>query len=250
MFSSIRAVIFDLDGTLYYGDKAIDGAVETILAIRRRGLRVYFLTNNSTKTREQICRKLNDMGIQCARDEVYTSGYTAALYARKEGLKNVYIFGSKNLISEFEQCGVNISMDEAAAENLFIGYDPDFNYEGLTAALNVALRSRMIISCNSERRFPGNNARLMPGCGAMVAAVEHCSGRKSDHVIGKPNTLMIDMLCELFGYSNDELLMVGDTYESDILMAKRKGIRSVLISSSLYDDCISISRLSELDNLF
>ena len=61
---------------------------------------------------------------------------------------------------------------------------------------------------------------------------------------------MIDMLCEIYGYSSDELLVVGDTYESDILMANRKGVQSVLISSAIYDDCVSISRLGELENLF
>ena len=249
MFSTVKAVLFDLDGTLYYGDKAADGAVDTVRAMRERGLRVFFLTNNSTRMREQICRKLNGMDIPCSCDEVFTSGYTAALYAKKERLPNVYIFGSADLKREFEQCGVNVA-DEASAENLVIGYDPNFSYDGLTAALNVALKSRMMISCNSERRFPGNNARLMPGCGAMVASIEHCSGRKSDYIIGKPNTLMIDMLCEIYGYSSDELLVVGDTYESDILMANRKGVQSVLISSAIYDDCVSISRLGELENLF
>lgn len=250
MFSSIKAVLFDLDGTLYYGETAIDGAIEAVQAMRNLGLQVFFLTNNSTKTREQIYHRLNNMGIVCQCDEVYTSGYTAALYAKKEKLENVYIFGSDNLIGEFTSCGVNVVQDEKKADNLIIGYNPDFNYEELTKALNVALKAKMIISCNTERKFPGKDARLMPGCGAMVAALEHCSGKKSDYVIGKPNTLMLDMLCELYHFSNDDLLMVGDTYESDIIMANRKGIRSVLISSAIYDDTVSIANIAELKNLF
>ena len=73
MFSTVKAVLFDLDGTLYYGDKAADGAVDTVRAMRERGLRVFFLTNNSTRMREQICRKLNGMDIPCSCDGIYGS---------------------------------------------------------------------------------------------------------------------------------------------------------------------------------
>ncbi len=76
-------VLFDLDGTVYYGSKIIPGANETIEYFRNKGKKIFFTTNNSTKTRAQIYEKLFDMGVNCKVEEVLTSGYLAALYAKK-----------------------------------------------------------------------------------------------------------------------------------------------------------------------
>ena len=40
-----KGYIFDLDGTVYLGDKEIDGAAEAINNLRERGDKVIFLTN-------------------------------------------------------------------------------------------------------------------------------------------------------------------------------------------------------------
>ena len=60
---NIRAVLFDLDGTIYYGSKLIPGADEVVRRCRELGKQVYFMTNNSTKTRKQIWEKLTGMGL-------------------------------------------------------------------------------------------------------------------------------------------------------------------------------------------
>lgn len=248
MLEKVKAIAFDLDGTIYYGSKIIDGANEAISYAKSIGLKVFFLTNNSTKTRRQIYEKLTNMGVLCDYEEVYTSGYVASLYAKKERLNNIYIFGSKNLINEFHDVGIDI-VDESKAENLLIGYDPDFTYESLTRALHVALKAKKIISCNKERYFPGENAICMPGCGAMVAPIEHCANRESDIIIGKPNPMMLEILCEIHSLENQEILMVGDTYESDIIMAQTKGCPSVLIGSEKYDDTTCIETIKDLVDL-
>ena len=91
---NIRAVLFDLDGTIYYGSKLIPGADEVVRRCRELGKQVYFMTNNSTKTRKQIWEKLTGMGLACSYEEVYTGSYAAALYAHQMGYKTVYIMGS------------------------------------------------------------------------------------------------------------------------------------------------------------
>lgn len=248
MFRDVKAVLFDLDGTIYYGSKIISGANEVINHCKEVGKQVFFLTNNSTKTRRQIYEKLVGMGVACEYDEVITSGYIATLYAQKENMRNIYICGSDNLITEFEKVGVK-SANEDEAENLLIGYDPEFDYDKLTKALKVALRAKKIIACNKERSYKGEDAKVMPGCGGMVAPIEWCANRKADYVVGKPNKLMLDIFCEMHGYTEQEILMVGDTYESDILMANKKGCPSVLISDSQYEDTISISNIGEIVHL-
>lgn len=248
MFESVKAVAFDLDGTIYYGSKIIDGANSAIAHCKACGKRVFFLTNNSTKTRAQIFEKLCGMGVECELDEVWTSGYVAALYAQREQLTNIYLCGSASLAAEFTAADVAV-VGAKEAENLLIGYDPQFDYEQLTQAVRVALRAKRIIACNKEKTYLGEGAQVFPGCGAMVAPIEWCACRDADYVIGKPNTLMLDMLCDQLGLASSEVMVVGDTYESDILMANKKGCPSVLIGTREYADTVTIERIGDLVHL-
>ena len=246
---NISAVLFDLDGTVYYGSKIIPGANAAISYFRNNGKSIFFTTNNSTRTRKQIYEKLLSIGVDCKYDEVITSGYLAAVYAKSMDMKNIYIFGSENLIEEFENLGVKVSSEETA-ENLLIGYNPEMTYEGLTGALQVALHAKQIIACNKERVFPGENRRPMPGCGAMTAPIEWCTHRDCDLVIGKPNTFIVDYLIDNYKHKRDRILVIGDTYETDIAMANRAGCRSILISKQVIPDEITVDSIGHIPALF
>lgn len=224
----IKVVMFDLDGTVYYGSKIIPGANEAIHFFRNQGKSVFFTTNNSTKTRAQIFERLRGMGIDCNLGEVLTSGFLAALYALKNGLEDLYVFGSQDLRQELEEAGVSVCQDESAS-NLLIGYDPAMTYEGLTTAVRVAMGANRVMACNRERVYPGERALPMPGCGAMTAPVEWCANRECDVIIGKPSTTMVKLVCDEVDAEASEVLVIGDTYETDILMARRASCRSILI---------------------
>lgn len=245
----IKIVLFDLDGTIYYGSKIIDGANDTISFFRKNNIKVYFTTNNSTKTRKQIYDRLEGMGVDCKLEEVLTSGYLAALTAKKNFMEDIYIFGSDNLITEFKEMGINVNQNENA-KNLLIGYDPDMTYEGLTKALQVALHAKCIMACNRERVYPGENARLMPGCGAMTAPIEWCANRECDIIIGKPNSLMVERLSEIENVSSDKFLVIGDTYESDIIMANVAGCNSILISKEDKEGTVTVHSIKDVPNIF
>ncbi len=243
--SDFDAVFFDLDGTLYEGSKRIKGSNHIVNYMREKGKRVFFTTNNSTKTREQIYERLVKIGIDAELHEVLTSGYIAADYAKKTNMRDIHIFGSVNLIHEFHQMGISVNQD-TNAENLLIGYDPDMTYEDLTRAVRVALNAKCIIACNKEKVYPGEQGLLFPGCGAMVAPVEWCSGKKANLVIGKPNTIMIDYIAESHQIEHSRILVIGDTYESDIEMAKRSGSLSILISKHDQNDVLSFPSVLEV----
>lgn len=248
MFENTKAVVFALDGTVYFGNQLVDGISDVIAHCRQLGKSVFFLTNNSSETRSQIFHKLRNMGIDCTFREVLTSGYAAALYAHRERLSNIYICGSKNLVSECEKLSVH-SVDAEEAENMIIGLDPEFDYEALTIAIEVALKADKVIACNKEKAYPGQDGVSMPGCGGMVTPIEWCSGRMVDCTIGKPSTFMLKEVSEQLGIAPEEILVVGDTYDTDILMANRFGSQSVLISSHIYSDTVSIDGVEELINL-
>ena len=243
MADQIKAVLFDLDGTIYYGSKLIPGADQVVKKCREEGKKIFFMTNNSTKSRRQIWEKLTGMGLKCSYEEVYTSGYAAALYAKQMGYHTVYIMGSDALAEEFGELGITVS-DQA--EVVIVGYDMAFDYQKLTDALQVALQADKIIACNKEHHYPGENARRMPGCGAMVGALEGSLGRAVDYSVGKPNPLLMEIICRDNQLKPEEITVIGDTYESDIVMAQQYGSNAVFIGDEKYEGTKCVSAIREL----
>lgn len=247
--AAISTVLFDLDGTVYYGNRIIPGANEAITLFRDLGKKIYFTTNNSFFSKKQVHQRLIDIGVQCKLEEVLTSGYMAAQYCSLHDIDDVFVFGSENLINEFLDHGVLINQTDQA-KNLVIGYNPNFNYEELTKAVRVAINSKNIIACNRERVYPGKDAELYPGCGAMTAPVEWCSGKVCDIIIGKPNSAFVEIISRLDKIPASNILMIGDTYESDILMANRAGCPSVLISNECHEDTFVIDSIVNISKVF
>ena len=233
----IRAVALDLDGVVYEGDHVIKGAVEAINGLRKQGIDVYFVTNNSGKKRASISAKLSKMGITATVDHIITSGYAAAVLVNRlcsAQDDRILVLGSDELAEEFIQLG-RIVISEPPADILVIGLDKSFNYERLSLGLNTLHLGATFVACNRDRVFPVGADQVLPACGPMVAALEWAGGKQADHVAGKPGTLMLELIAQERGLEPQDILVIGDSIESDIAMAYNFGSPSVLITGNLKD---------------
>jgi HAD superfamily hydrolase (TIGR01450 family) len=223
----IRLFAFDLDGTLYVGENMVAGAVDLICYLRKK-CQVVFFTNNSSKTVSQVHKKLNGMGIECKLNEVYTSSSATANYLKESGIDNVYVVGSQGFRDELKNYGLRI-VDDDSAQNLVVGLDFDFNYNKVATALSILLNGGKFIVCNEDRFFPVGENKLLPGCGAMVGAIAAAANKRPDFIVGKPNTYILSKISEVFNVRHDEIVVVGDSYESDIKMALNYNSKAILI---------------------
>ena len=78
------AYIFDLDGTVYLGNKLLPSAGETITRLREMGKRTVFLSNNPTRTREEYAAKLTRLGLPTPNEDVINSSYVMADFLRRD----------------------------------------------------------------------------------------------------------------------------------------------------------------------
>jgi|TARA_Y100000310_G_C20628120_1_gene787076 HAD superfamily hydrolase (TIGR01450 family) len=227
--NNIKLFAFDLDGTLYLGENLIDGAIDLISFLKKK-YKVVFFTNNSTKKRKEIHFKLKKMGFDCYLNEIFTSSYATAKYLDESNIGNVFVIGSDGLRSEVLDKGICI-VDNDTAENLVVGLDLDFSYKKIETAMSVLLNNGKFIACNEDRFFPVGGNRYMPACGAMVGAIATASNKDPDFVVGKPNTYILSNIEEAYGIEHHEIVVVGDSYESDILMAKNNNSKAILVNS-------------------
>ncbi|MEC7646337.1 MAG: HAD-IIA family hydrolase [Bacteroidota bacterium] len=229
----IKLFAFDLDGTLYFGDQVIPGAHELINYLRKK-YKIAFFTNNSSHTVSGVHKKLNSMSIECSKDDIYTSSTATVSYLKETGIDNIYVIGSNGFREEIESNGLKI-IDNNSAENLVVGLDLDFNYNKIKNALSVIFNGGKFIACNEDKFFPVGKNRYMPACGAMVGAIVSSTNKRPDYVVGKPNTYILSKIAKAFEVKNYEILVVGDSYESDIQMAINFNSKGILIGSKGID---------------
>lgn len=226
---SVRTFVFDLDGVVYRGEQALPGAVDTIETLRRLGHQVYFLTNNSTQTRTTYANKLRGMGIPVDEEHIMTSSYATALYLIEQGAegKSAFVVGEEGIRKELEAVGLRV-VTEAPADYLVVGMDKSFNYDTLLRAQHAILGGAEFIATNRDTTYPLEAGLIVPGGGALVAAIEVASGVQP-LVIGKPEPHTMNAILELAGCSPEEAVIVGDRLDTDVLLGKRVGSPTVLV---------------------
>lgn len=242
-----RAVAIDLDGTIYNGNSIIPGAAETVAELRAMGLEVLFCTNNSTKTGKQISGKLCSMDIPCAEEMVYTSGDAAANCIRGMGASKTYVLGSSVLKQSISAVTEITDIPEDALA-LAVGFDPTVDYEMITYGVRAALAAEKIVFCNEDLVFRKEDGKIYPGPGAVTAAIRACSKREPDAIAGKPSPYMMDAIENRTGLEADEVLVVGDSFDTDIMFAKNCGTAGILIGENV-PGIVTVNRISEIPQL-
>ena len=227
-----RGWLFDLDGTVYLGDRLLPGAAAAIAALRDDGRRVAFLTNKPLQTRDDYAGKLTRLGVAATPDDVITSSLVLARHlARLDPGAPLFVIGEPPLLAELRAHGFEVRAD-ARVRWVVIAFDRTFDYAKLDIALQASRAGARLIATNPDRTCPTESGEI-PDCAGMTAAVEAVTGRTVEAVVGKPSPLMLDVALAALGLIARECVMVGDRIETDIVMGKRLGLATVLVLSGV-----------------
>ncbi|HQT45062.1 MAG TPA: HAD-IIA family hydrolase, partial [Candidatus Micrarchaeota archaeon] len=216
------------DGVVHRGDKPILGSAQAIAALEKAGIGVFFMTNNSSRSRDDYSRKLSGFGINAPKGKIYTSALGAARWAAGKGVKKSYVVGEAGLEAELVAQGIAIARDENAGA-VIVGLDRDITYGKIDIAMQAITRhGALFIATNPDAIYPREND-FGPGAGAMVAAVQAACGKKPDYVAGKPTVHLIGQLLSDAKIKPGEAVFVGDRLDTDIRCAKKAGVESILV---------------------
>jgi glycerol-1-phosphatase len=224
-------LIIDLDGVIWRGRVPIDGAAEAIGALRERGVRLVFMTNEPGSSRIAFAARLTGMGIPATSGDVLTSAAaTARAIASRDGLRDrrIFVIGPHALVDEVRAAGLDVVTGEQArsASVVVVGAHQGFDYQELRTATLALRNGAHLFATGRDVVFPSADGPW-PGTGAVLAAVETAGGVRAE-VIGKPEAVMFELArqtlsgCERIG-------VVGDNLSSDIAGAKRAGLAAILV---------------------
>lgn len=235
--NSPSVYVFDLDGVMYLGDTPIPYAADAVRRLNDAGKRVYFLTNNSGRTRSSYQQKLREVnGLDVPVDSIFTSAYATALYLLDQGAagRSAFVIGEAGLAQELTEVGrlrVFTTPDSIAPEQIdyvIVGIDRQFTYDKLRFAHAAVTRGHAeFIATNRDATFPMEVGEI-PGGGSLVAALACATGREPI-TIGKPEPHAYEAILRSAGVSAAESIMVGDRLDTDIAVGKRAGAQTVLV---------------------
>jgi HAD superfamily hydrolase (TIGR01450 family) len=230
---SRRGWLFDLDGTIYRGEVLIPGADTVVAVLRRDGRRVAFLSNKPLYTRADYAEKLTRLGIPTTSDEVINSSFVLVRHlATLDPGAPVFVIGEPPLVGELRAHGFEVRGDHRVRW-VVIAFDRTFDYAKLDTALQAVRRSgARLIATNPDRTCPTEDGEI-PDCAGMIAAVEAVTGQAVEAIVGKPSPIMLDVALAALGVTAAECAMVGDRIETDIVMARQRGLASVLVLSGI-----------------
>ncbi|MBJ6363656.1 TIGR01457 family HAD-type hydrolase [Paenibacillus sp. GCM10012307] len=229
--SAPKGLLIDLDGTLYHGERKIDGADEWIVSLREAGLPYLFVTNNSTAAPEIVANRLSRMGIPAAAEDVVTSAQAAAAYiARIRPGASVHILGETGLRQAAACAGLRLE-PEGRPDFVLQGIDRELTYEKLKRTVALLLEGAEYILTNPDVLLPSDDG-LLPGAGSLSALLQTASGVKPT-IIGKPSNILVEFALDRMGLKAGDTWMVGDNMATDIAAGKSAGCGTALVLTGL-----------------
>ena len=228
----ITCFALDMDGTVYLGEKWIDGALEFFKAVEEAGKQYVFLTNNSSKNAESYVRKLEKMGLCVDISRIVTSGQATIDYLKTNFPgKRVYLLGNELLQEEFEKEGILLAQgDQDVPEVVVTAFDTSLTYAKMCRVCDLVREGLPYITTHPDFNCPTETG-FIPDSGAIHAFIHASAFRYPDHVIGKPSGDIMDYLARRAGVLKEQTAMVGDRLYTDVAAGVNNGYTGVLVLS-------------------
>jgi len=222
------AVLLDLDGVIYRGQSPVAHAAEVVTDLRRRGVPIGYVTNNASRTPEQVAEHLRELGIPAEPEDVITSAQAGARLVADlvPPGSAVLVVGGEGVDAAVRERGLYPvhSLTESPAA-VIQGYGPEVGWRDLAEAAYAVESGLPWVATNADRTIPTARG-IAPGNGALVAAVVTASG-VTPVVAGKPEPPLHRESVLRVGAAKP--LVVGDRLDTDIEGARRVGADSMLV---------------------
>lgn len=229
ILKKITCFALDMDGTVYLGERWIDGARGFLDAVEKAGKQYIFLTNNSSKGPENYVEKLARMGLYVDGGRIVTSGQATIDYLKRNYPgKRVFLLGNELLTREFAEEG--IVLDDVNPELVVTGFDTSLTYAKMCKACDFVRSGLPYIATHPDFNCPTETG-FIPDAGAIHAFIHASAFRYPDRVIGKPGGDIMDYLAKRAGARREQTAVVGDRLYTDVAAGVNNGYTGILVLS-------------------
>ncbi|NHJ46182.1 MAG: HAD-IIA family hydrolase [Asgard group archaeon] len=222
-----KLFFFDLDGTIYLGDKLFKGIIELIKRLKLKNKKFFFLSNNSSNSTKDYLQKLKKFNIPIDRENIILSQHPTIDYLKSNNFKKIFLLGTKSLKKEFREEGFILTQDKP--EIVVLAFDKELTYDRLVLASNFLQQNIPYIATHLDDRCPTEEGYI-PDAGGIAALLKKATG-KIPIVFGKPNKEMILFKLKQIGAEPKDAIIFGDRLYTDIKMGYEAGITTCCVLS-------------------
>ena len=233
------ALLIDMDGVLYEGERPIPGAAETLRWIDAQQIPHLFVTNTTSRPRAALVDKLARFGITTGAEHILTPPVAATrrLAGRIEGPAALFVPEATR--TEFQ--GIATVDPESAADDTSVGaviigdYGAHWSYAALNRAFRWLMQAQAppLIALGMTRYWQADDG-LRLDTAPFVVALSHAIGREPV-VLGKPARPFFDAALSQLGAGAAQTAMIGDDIRGDVQGgAQAAGLRGLLVRTGKF----------------
>ncbi len=229
---SKKLFLLDMDGTIYLDHEIFPETIPFLNAVKEKGARYLYLTNNSSKSVNAYVEKLASLGIEATKDEFLTSTDATILFLEKHYKKDdkIYAFGTASFREQIAEAGFRIvTTPDEDVKLLLMGFDTELCFSKLEDACILLNRGVDYVATNPDLVCPTWYGSV-PDCGSIANILEVATGRRP-RFIGKPHPEMILLAIEKAGVEKKDAVMIGDRLYTDIAAGVNAGIDTIFVLS-------------------
>lgn len=225
-------VMFDLDGTLILSNrelgqyKVLPGAVETLEALRQRGIPYLALTNGSAYPASRQAPRLREIGLPIPDENLFTPNSVAGGVFRNRGVERVLVLGTDGVAEALRGEGLNAVMPQddgaASADAVYVAWHPDCTMDDIHAACEAVLRGAAFFTASDVPFFATQSGRSFGYSCAISGAVARVTGVEPE-VTGKPSLHAMEFVAARLGLAMHDVAVIGDDPKVETEMARLGG---------------------------
>ena len=240
------ALLFDAYGVLSYTVGALPGAVELIDRLNGMGKPYYVLTNDSSALPKNRAARYRKVGLNVEPERIITSGSLLTGYFAAQGLcgARCVVLGTEDSAEYVRLAGGDVVSAADGFDVAVVGDQSGFPFvPGVDAVLSALFRmidagdAPRLVLPNPDLVYP-NDVGFGMASGSVALIIEAAlrqryprRGGLEFERLGKPNGAIFAEALRLTG--TRDMVMLGDTLETDIRGANAFGIDSALVAGGV-----------------
>jgi len=229
------AILIDLDGVIYQGNKPIAGATDAIGWLNAQGIRHRYVTNTTSRSRVRLLHKLEQLGIKVRLEDIFTPIIAALHWLNNQNIKNAALFVPKDALSDFKGIGRPGSVAESEVDAVVVGdLGDEWDYSLLNRAFRLLMQESppALIALGLTRYWRAADG-LRLDVAPFIKALEYAASCKAI-VIGKPSIDFFKLALNSFEEVPETAIMIGDDIVGDIQGAQKAGINAILVKTGKF----------------
>ena len=227
---SIKGILSDIDGTLYFKGVPVPGAVEAVEMLRDKGIELLFFTNTDSKTPKNVCKSLIEYGFKVKEDDIFTPIIALKEFLTDKPDAKLYLVTTEEVKGEFQE--FHHVRGTEIPDYVIIG---DFRDNWDVNRLNEAFRhvvkhKAILLGTQGNNYYLDVNGEPVIDTGSFVHMIANAANVKPK-IFGKPSKEYFFQALKKLNLSSEEIIVVGDDIETDILGAQNANLRGFLVKT-------------------